>query len=160
MHGAKKNCAWRSRKSERLQTSFTTEIPLFRKKKRCTRCCCYKKIPGASINRTRHLRLPFCLLFRLRACQKNLGTCKLSTNQTNSPLFGGLANWIGEQGAGARETFVWLVYNLLVPSTAEKRKKTQRVFEKRKTTGSEWPSHLRRKQFKHNRTLRWSSKSH
>ena len=33
----------RSRQGERMQTSFTTEIPLFRKKKRYTRCCCYKK---------------------------------------------------------------------------------------------------------------------
>ena len=44
-----------------------------------------KKIPIAS-NGTRHLRPPFCLLFRSLACQKSLGTSKLSTNQTKVPL--------------------------------------------------------------------------
>ena len=67
----------RSHKSERLLRSFTTEIPLFRKK---------KGVHDAVANRTRHVRPPFCLLFRSLACQKSLVTSKLSTNQTKVPL--------------------------------------------------------------------------
>ena len=75
----------RSRESERLKRNQLLPLKYrYSDRRKGVHVAAAIKIPGAS-NRTRHLWSPFCLLFRARACEKNLGTSK-SMNQSNKSL--------------------------------------------------------------------------